>query len=163
MGNNFEIMMQIVNEVFHYDTDPHQLQVDEAVVEQLTALHPATCIELNDENGPIFWLILIPTSLATMQLFLKGEISEQTLYNYALTEKVYEALYLCSIALHPNYRNKGMATLETKQAILQLKSSWPINCLYYWPLSTEGDQLAQKLALEMGLPIYKKSEQKEGL
>lgn len=163
MGNNFEIMMQIVNEVFHYDTDPDQLQVDEAVVEQLSAIHPATCIELNDENGPIFWLILIPTSLATMQLFLKGEISEQTLYSYALTEKVYEALYLCSIALHPNYRNKGMAVHETKQAILQLKATWPINCLYYWPLSQAGDQLAQKLALEMGLPIYKKSELKEGL
>jgi len=163
MGNNFEIMMQIVNEVFHYDTDPHQLQVDEAVVEQLSALHPSTCIELNDENGPIFWLILIPTSMATMEQFLKNELSEQALFDQALKENQYEALYLCSITVHPDYRHKGMAMRETQQAILQLKATWPINCLYYWPLSKEGEHLAQKLALEIGLPIYKKGEHKAGI
>lgn len=158
MGNNFEVMMQIVNEVFHYDTDPHQLQVDESVVEQLSALHPATCIELNDNNGPIFWLILIPTSHSAMEQFLKGMISEQALYSMALTEKQYDALYLCSITLHPDYRKKGMALEQTLQAIEQLKTNWPIKSLFYWPLSKEGDQLAQKLAQIIGLPIHKKED-----
>ena len=63
-------MIRLAGEVFSARTDPDQLDVDEAVIERLQSLHPATLSEHVEGDGPVVWILLIPTTRETMDLFL---------------------------------------------------------------------------------------------
>ena len=78
--DNFARMMQLADEVFAMHDDPTQLQVGPGVLERLYRLHPATRGELLDSDGPIVWVLVIPTTTALMNAFLAGTLTEQELF-----------------------------------------------------------------------------------
>ena len=77
--SNFTRMMTVIDDTFAMRSDPAQLQVDEAVIEKLAKIHPATLSEYNEGDGPCVWILVIPTTTELMNLFVTGSISEQEL------------------------------------------------------------------------------------
>jgi hypothetical protein len=153
--SNFERMLQLADDVFAVRNDPSQLDVDQRVLERLRQMHPATLSEHND-NGPVIWILLIPTTNVLMRKFLKNEISEKQLYEQTPIGIKYEALYLCSAMVLPEYRGKGMTKKLTVEAIRNIRKDHNIQTLFVWPFSKEGEGLADAIAWEVMLPILKK-------
>src|SRR5690242_168538 len=106
--SNFERMIQLADDVFASRQDPNQLDVNPGVLEHLQKIHPATVSQFDDGNGPVAWLLLIPTTLDLMKRFLNNDISERDLYEQTPLNTSYEALYLCSAMVLEEYRKKGI-------------------------------------------------------
>ena len=151
-------MIKLAEEVFATRTDADQLSVDEEVIRRLQSIHPATMSEYDDGNGPAVWILIIPTTLVLMNRFLENKISEKELYELTPLNICYEALYLCSATVLPEYRRKGIAKKLTIQAIESIKKDHPIKSLFVWAFSKEGDALAEKVAGLTGLPLKRKQE-----
>lgn len=160
-GNNFERMMAIITEVFDTRNDPEQLQVDESVIEALQKIHPATLSEFADENGPAIWILIIPTTDEVMHLFLENKISEQGIMERTKPGMTFEAIYLCSASVLPEYRRKGMAKKLCIDAINAIRTDHPIKSLYVWPFTEGGNGLAEKIAEETGLTLFKKTHEEK--
>ncbi len=149
-------MLQLVGEFFDTKNDPDQLDVTEEDRERLLAIHPATMSEYVEGDGPVVWLMGIPTTTAIMEQFLKGEISEtQLLYNTPLGIK-YEALYLCSASVLPEFRGKGLAKKIALEAISKMQKAHPIKALFTWSFSNAGKALGASIARECNLPIFER-------
>lgn len=154
--SNFERMMQLVTEVFDVKNDPNQLDVDENVIQRLHSIHPATLSAKDDGEGPVAWILVIPTTSELMHLFVNKTISEQELYERTLPGMSYDAIYLCSATVLPEYRNKGIARQMTLDAIKAIQETNPIHALFVWPFSEEGAALAEKIAKLTSLPLFKR-------
>jgi hypothetical protein len=154
MESNFERMMQIIDEVFSTREDPDQLQVNEKVIARLQELHPATLSEYNDGNGPAIWVLIIPTVKELMEKFLRGEISEQELFDRTKPGMKFDSIYLCSATVLPEYRRKGMTLKMTVDAINAMKKDFPVERLFVWPFSEEGKFLAQKIGEVTGMKVF---------
>lgn len=70
-SSNFERMINLAVETFAAHNDPNQLDVNEEVIKQLEQLHPATLSEHNEGDGPVVWILLIPTTTSLMNEFIK--------------------------------------------------------------------------------------------
>jgi GNAT superfamily N-acetyltransferase len=149
-------MIQLAEDVFAVKTDPDQLDVDHAVMEKLQKLHPATLSEYDDGNGPVAWILLIPTTLELMNRFLEHEISEKELFELTQPDTVYDALYLCSALVLEEYRRKGIAKQLTINAIECIHKDHPLKALFVWAFSREGDLSADAIARLTSLPLYKR-------
>jgi len=156
MPDKFERMIQLVNEFFDVKNDPEQLNITGEVMDRLKAIHPSTMSEYNEGDGPIVWILLIPTMNTVMNRFLKGAISEKQLMDETPTDGKYEAIYLCSASVLPEYRRKGMAKKVTVNAIGEIRKKYEITALFYWSFSPEGDLLAEAVAKEVNLPLHKR-------
>ena len=156
MADNYERMIQLVTEFFDTKNDPDQISVSEEERDKLYKIHPATLSELANEDGPMVWILIIPTTQAIMERFLKGEISEKQLLEETLPGAVYEAIYLCSVFILPEYRHKGLAKKVGMEAINSIRKDHPIKSLFYWPFSNEGKGLAAFAAKELGLQLFEK-------
>ena len=156
MANNFERMLQLVGEFFDTKNDPDQLDVTEADRERLLAIHPATMSEYVEGDGPVVWLMGIPTTTAIMEQFLRGEISETQLLYQTPSGIKYEALYLCSASVLPEFRGKGLAKKIALEAINKIRHDHPIKALFTWSFSDAGKGLGDALARECNLPIYER-------
>ena len=154
MADNFKRMLQLVNEFFDVKNDPDQLDVNEEVIEHLQKLHPATMSELTEGDGPVVWILLIPTLHTVMERFISGAISETQLLNETQFNVAYDAIYLCSASVLPEYRHKGLAKKLTNDAISDIRKDNPVKSLFYWPFSEEGRMLAESVAKEAGLPLF---------
>ena len=154
--SNFERMIQLSDEVFSSRTDPDQLNVNENVMEQLQLIHPDTISEYDDGNGPVCWILCIPTTLDLMTQFINQKISEKELYELTPLNAKYEAIYLCSALLLEEFRGKGIAQNLTVKAIESIKTEHSIKALFFWAFSKEGEKLANKVSGLMGLPLYKR-------
>ncbi len=153
MANNFERMLDVVNEAFDTRNDPDQISVDEDQQKRLAAIHPNTLTEVANEDGPIVWILMIPTTSETMRKFILGDITEKQLLFETVPGEKYAAIYLCSASVLPEFRNKGLAKKATMEAITAIRKNHQISSLYYWPFSEEGKLLAQSVANEQGLPL----------
>jgi len=153
---NFQRMLQLIEEVFDMRNDPDQLQVDQDVLKKLAAIHPSTRGEVADANGPLIWSLVIPTTAAVMQKFISGEISENEILQETSPGQIFESIYLCSVTTLPEKRGKG----ETKKLCLEqinaIRADHPIESLYVWAFSDEGEKLAEALGKTCGLPVFKK-------
>jgi ribosomal protein S18 acetylase RimI-like enzyme len=156
MSNNLKRMLQLVNEFFDTKNDPDQLQVTEEDRKQLEAIHPATMTEYVEGDGPVLWILLIPTTHDLMNRFIKAEISETQLLHRTPIGGSYDALYLCSASVLPEYRRKGLAKRMAMQAINEIRETHPLASLFTWPFSDEGKALAAALAEDCGLPLYER-------
>jgi len=156
--SNFERMIQMAEDVFAYRTDTNQLSVNEQVIEKLQQLHPATMSEYNEGNGPVVWILIFPTTTDLMNQFLEEKISEKELFELTPINTSYDALYLCSAMVLPEYRRKGIAKKLTLEAIVKIRKGHPIKNLFVWPFSKEGEMLADKIAIITGLPIQKRNQ-----
>jgi ribosomal protein S18 acetylase RimI-like enzyme len=154
--SNFERMLQLANDVFATKNDPDQLDVNQQVIERLQQMHPAAVSEQDDGNGPVAWVLLIPTTTAIMNRFLKTEISEKELFELTPLGIKYDSLYLCSAMVLEEYRRKGIAKQLTLNAIEEIRKTHPLKSLFVWPFSNEGDLGAEAIAKLTSLPLYKR-------
>ena len=152
-------MLDLVNEFFDTRNDPDQISVDETERELLAAIHPSTLSELANEDGPIVWILVVPTSTETMNRFLAGLISEKQLLFETKPGAKYDAIYLCSASVLPEFRNKGLAKKVTIDAVNAIRKDHPIKALYYWPFSGEGKSLALAVATTTGLSLFDRTEE----
>ena len=156
MQNNFARMIQLVTEVFDVKNDPDQLDVDEHVRTRLLQIDAATLSEESNADGPIAWVLVLPTKEELMQQFIAGTISERALFDLTIPGEPYDVIYLCSASVLPEFRNKGIAQRLTLHAIESIKERHSIKALFFWPFSKEGGSLAKNISKLSGLPLYEK-------
>lgn len=158
MPSNLERMIALADEFFDVRHDPDQLSVNEGVLERLGEIHSATRSQENDADGPICWILVIPTTRALMEEFVHKRISEKELFDRTPLHVQYDALYLCSALVLPELRRTGLARRVTLKAIRAIQHDHPIERLFTWSFSEEGKLLAQALAKELKLPLYEREE-----
>jgi len=149
-------MIALVTEFFGTRNDPDQISVNEEERERLEAIHPDTMSEYANEDGPVVWILMIPTTHDTMQRFLNGDISERQLLMETKPGDTFHAIYLCSAYVLPEFRRKGLAKKVAMEAIANMRKDHPIKALYYWPFSEDGKASALALAKELQLPLFEK-------
>jgi GNAT superfamily N-acetyltransferase len=159
--SNLERMIQLAEDVFAYKSDPNQLDVDQEVMERLYRIHPATVSEFDDGNGPVAWVLLIPTTMDLMNRFLEHEISEKELFDLTPEDSVYDALYLCSALVLEEYRRKGITKQLTLAAIENIRKDHPIKALFVWAFSREGDLASEKISRLTSIPLMKRGNYNE--
>jgi ribosomal protein S18 acetylase RimI-like enzyme len=163
MPDNFERMIKLAEEFFGARSDPNQISVDEKILEKLARVDPATRMQEVNEDGPITWILVIPTTNVVMNRFLREEISENELLELTLPGEKYDSVYLCSALVLPENRGKGIAKQLTIEAIRSISKRHPIRSLYVWAFSDDGARLAAAVAKEVGLPLYKRKESQHHL
>jgi hypothetical protein len=156
MPSNHDRMIALAEQFFNAKDDPQQLVVNEDVMKKLHDLHPKSLTQEEDANGPICWILVIPTTQELMNQFLAREIGEKELFDRTLPGMAYDAMYLCSALVLPECRGKGLAKRLTLEAIQAIKRDHPIRHLFCWPFSAEGDKLAASVAEKMGMPVLKR-------
>jgi len=156
--SNFERMMQLADEVFATKNDPDQLDVNQDVIERLLRIHPATVSEQDDGNGPVAWVLVIPTTTGLMNRFLGYKLSEKELFDLTPTGIKYDALYLCSALVLNEYRRQGIVKRLTLKAIESIKKDHPVKSLFVWAFSQEGDKAADSIAAQASLPLKKRAK-----
>ncbi len=154
--SNYERLIKLAEEVFDFKNDPDQLNVDQEIIARLKKIHPSTMSEFSDENGPVAWLLVIPTSVELMERFLSKEITEKELYEMTPENTEYDALYLCSGLVLPEYQRKGIIQRLAINAIEEIRKDHPIRFLFNWAFTEGGDRAAEKLAELTGLPLLKR-------
>ncbi|MEX1188719.1 MAG: GNAT family N-acetyltransferase [Bacteroidia bacterium] len=150
---NFERMIQLAEDVFATKDDPDQLDVNEQVIERLLMIHPNSVSEYDDGNGPVAWLILIPSTKELMNQFFNKEISEKVLFLKTKIGEKYDSVYLCSGLVLPEYRRKGITKELAKKALAEIRKQHEIKSLVAWPFTKEGNLASEDLARYLGLPL----------
>jgi hypothetical protein len=156
MKSNYERLIELADEVFAVRQDPEQLDVDEMVIEKLQSIHRATLSDKDFGDGPVLWILLIPTTTVLMNKFIHQEINEKELYELTQPNQKYDAVYLCSALVLEEYRHKGYAKEVTINAINEIAKDHPIKGLFYWPFTEGGLHTAQAVAKELNLPLYER-------
>jgi hypothetical protein len=154
MPDNLLRMIALAEEFFDVKNDPDQISVDEETRTRLLAIHPNTMTETRNEDGPIAWVLVIPTTTEVMEQFLSKSINEQQILQNTLPGKQYEAVYLCSALVLPEHRGKGLARKSLVQSVREIQKQHSIKKLFAWTFSPEGEGLATSIARELGLPLY---------
>jgi ribosomal protein S18 acetylase RimI-like enzyme len=157
MKSNFERMLELADAVFDARSDVSQIQVNETVLEHLQQIHPACVSSEENEAGPVAWMLLIPTTQTLMDQFLAGSVTELQLYEQTPLHTSYEALYVCSAMVLPEFQRQGIARRLLMDAVTAIRQEHPIKSLFAWTFSNEGLLLAQSVSKEVELPLYIKS------
>ena len=152
---NFNRMLNLIDEVFETRNDPNQLQVNQKVMKKLQQLHPATLSEIANSDGPISWVLIIPTTKKVMTDFLEGKITENKFLDKTNLKDNFECLYLCSATTLPEYRGHGKTKKLCIKAINEMREVFPIKALFVWPFTKEGEILAEKVAEGCKLKLFK--------
>ena len=158
-NDNLQRMIQLADEFFETKNDPDQISITEEVMSRLQKIHPATLSEKKDENGPIVWILVLPTTLRLMEEFVAEQINERELLEKTPIGASYDAVYLCSALVLPEHRGKGLARGLAADAVRSIQKDHPIKHLFYWPFSPEGEKLANSIARELSLPLRQRSSQ----
>jgi len=153
MPSNYERMMQLAEDTFAVKNDPSQLDVDEEVINHLLKIHPSTVSEKDDGDGPVAWVLLIPTTEKLMHQFLNKEITEKELYERTPLNEKYDAVYLCSAMVLEEFRKKGIAKTLTLSALEKIRELHNINYLFVWNFSEEGAASSISIAKLAALPL----------
>ena len=156
--SNFERLVQLADEVFAVKSDPSQIDVNAEVLERLYKLHPATVSAFDDGNGPVAWVLLIPTTLDLMTRFLEKQISEKELFDLTPLEAKYDAVYLCSALVLEEFRRKGIASQLALTAIDNMREIHQLKAVFVWAFTPEGDSAAETIANLAKLPLYKREK-----
>ncbi len=156
MSDNFNRMLQLAEDFFDAKSDPDQIAVTEEDREKLLALHPASMSEYIIGDGPVVWLLGIPTTRKIMNKFLNAEISEKQLLQETVIGDKFDAVYLCSALVLPEYRHQGLALKVAMTALDAIKKDHPIKYIFTWPFSSEGKSLATAIARKSNLPLLER-------
>jgi hypothetical protein len=151
-------LIDLADKVFSVKNDPNQLNVTQGVIKRLHRIHPSTVCEYRAEDGPVAWVIVIPTTNELMRQFLNKEINERELFERTPLDSEYDAVYLCSALVLDEYRRKGITKDLTVKAINDIRKEHPITGLFVWPFSKEGDKASEKIADELKLPLYRRTK-----
>ncbi len=110
-NRNLARMIELADEFFEAKNDPMQISVNSETMDLLKEIHPSTISEIANANGPIAWVLVIPTTSSLMNEFISKKINEnQLLHNTPLGSK-YDAVYLCLRACPP--RREGQRIGKT--------------------------------------------------
>lgn len=150
-------MMRLAEKVFDVKNDPQQLNVTQEVIEQLIQIHPSTLSEENYGDGPVAWVMVIPTTIPIMRRFLMGDMGERELLDLSAREAAFDALYLCSCQALKEYRRKGIVKRLAITAIEAIRKDHPLKALFLWSFSPEGDAVGEAVADDVGLPLFKRA------
>lgn len=150
---NYARMFQLIDEVFETRMDADQIQVTPLQLKKLERLHSHCLSEKKDQNGPVIWILLFPTSSALMNEFLNNRISEKALLTKTKMSTALDCIYLCSATTLPEYRKKGESKKLAKEAIEAIKKDYPIKTLFVWPFTEEGKALATSIATSCELEL----------
>jgi GNAT superfamily N-acetyltransferase len=156
--DNLERMIRLADEVFAVRNDPTQIAVDEETMRRLRQVHPSTMSEEVDENGPVAWMLVFPTTRSLMNQFLEKNITERELLEQTPLGTRYDVLYLCSALVLREHRGKGIAKRLVVDAIRSIQRDHPIAALFVWSFSAEGKGLAHAVAEELSLPLFEREE-----
>lgn len=156
--SNYERLIKLADEVFAVKSDPSQLDINPAVLERLHQIHPATVSQYDDGNGPVAWVLVIPTTPDLMNRFLGNEITEKELYELTPLNVTYEAIYLCSALVLEEYRRKGITKQLVLDSIEKIRQKHPLKAAFVWAFSPEGDLTAETIARLAGLPLFKREK-----
>lgn len=159
---NLQRMLRLAEEFFAVKSDPSQISVDEEVLARLQRIHPATVSEERDENGPIAWVLVVPTTQPLMEQFVTRRINERELLEKTPIGAPYTNIYLCSALVLPEFRGQGRAKRMAVDAIRSIQSDHRIGSLFFWAFSAEGKALAASIAREASLPLYERPERRTG-
>jgi len=149
-------MIKLAEEFFNMKNDQAQLSVDEDTMKRLIEIHPSTLSERTDENGPIAWMLIIPTTKKIMDDFLTRKITEKEILDRTPLGEKYDTIYLCSALVLPEYRGRGLAKQMVLHEIQSILNQHPIQSLFVWSFSTEGKSLANWVANELNLPLFER-------
>ncbi|MBI3234721.1 MAG: hypothetical protein HYZ42_11910 [Bacteroidetes bacterium] len=153
---NFERMIALAEQVFDIKNDPSQIDVNEEVIKLLQEIHPATVSEVNDGEGPIAWVIVIPTTQKLMMDFIDNKLSEKQLLEFTLQEKTFDSIYLCSALVLEEYRRKGIVKNKAIESIEEIMKQHDIGNIFVWSFTKEGDQCAEAIASKLSLKLSRK-------
>jgi hypothetical protein len=156
MPDNYERLIRLAEKVFDFRNDPGQLSVNEGVIEKLQRIHPSTLLEQRDQNGPVAWVLLIPTTNDLMKQFLEQKISERQLFEFTKERDSYESIYLCSALVLEEYQRKGIVKELVLTAIRDIQKANFISALFVWPFTEAGDATAIRISELTGLPLFKR-------
>jgi GNAT superfamily N-acetyltransferase len=151
-------MIKLAEEFFGARNDPAQISVDQKVMAKLRKIHPGTMVEKRTGRGPVAWILVIPTTSELMRQFIKKKINERELLKINPLRIHYDAVYLCSALVLPEYRGKGLAKRLMCKAVTSIRKQHPIEALFYWAFSVAGKRLAVSVAKECNLPLYTQRE-----
>jgi len=154
---NYKLMLALIEEVFATKNDPNQIQVTPSQMKKLAKIHPDTLSEIANENGPLIWILVIPTTIRVMHDFLQGKITEKGILDETPISEKYQAIYLCSATALPETRCKGNTKALCIKAISSMMQSHPIEHLFVWPFTSVGMQLAQCIANHTQLKLHTKN------
>jgi len=157
---NYSRMFNLIDEVFATRNDLNQLHVNEKAMKKLHAIHPATLGEVADKNGPVIWVLMIPTTTHIMEDFLSGKISENQILEKTEPGKSYDCIYLCSATTLPEYRGQGQTKKLCVNSIWKICFDHPIRTLFVWPFTKEGEKLAESISKECLMKLFKRSVKK---
>ena len=156
MQENLERMIKLADQFFEARTDPEQINVTPRVRAKLERIHPSTLSALTTKKGPVAWMLVIPTTTTLMTKFTEGKIGEKELLKRTPLDHPYQAIYLCSALVLPEYRGKGIAKRLLTEAIRSIRRDHPIECLFFWAFSRKGAKLAQSVARGVKLPLARR-------
>jgi len=91
-----------------------------------------------------------------MKKFIEGQIGEKELLKRTPLGRPYQAVYLCSALVLPEYRGKGIAKRLLTKAIRSIRRDHPIECLFFWAFSRKGAKLARSVARAAKLPLVRR-------
>ena len=154
---NLNRMKQLAEDFFGTKNDPEQISINRRVMTKLHRIHPSTMTEKRTAKGPIAWILVIPATQTLMKQFIKKQINERELLAKTSCKMNYDAVYLCSALVLPEYRRRGLAKSISIKAIKSIQKQYPIKALFCWSFSAEGKKLAVSIAKELSLPLYKRA------
>lgn len=152
---SFNKIDEISEQFFGTKNDPEQIPLNKESGDKLQKLHQKALLYEIENDEPVGWAVVVPTSNELAEKFLKGEISERNLLDMTEPAERYEAFYLCAAFILPEYRRKGLAVKLLKE---QIDSIPHIEnpTLFAWIYSQEGERLADKLEQELGMKIHRR-------
>jgi hypothetical protein len=153
-NKNLKRMIKLADEFFEAKSDPTQISVNDETMEMLKRIHPSTMGEIVNKDGPIAWVLVIPTTHVLMKQFISKKINEEQLLHKTPLRSKYDAVYLCSALVLPEERGKGLATRLLIKSITVIKKKHPVKFLFYWGFSLAGNSLAGAIAKKLSLPLY---------
>ena len=151
-----ERMIQLAEDFFGTRNDSTQISVNEEVLNRLRQIHSHTLNEKRNDDGPVAWILIVPTTAELMKRFIDGKINESELLSMTSIGVAYETIYLCSALVLPEFRGKGIAKQLTIEAVERIRKDHSIQSLFVWQFSSEGEKLADTVAKAVELPLYKR-------
>lgn len=153
-NEQLEKMNAMAIELFHTENDDTQASPTLEKSLQVINKEKYNFISVNnDKDEPIAWSLVMPTSLEVMDNFLSEEITERELLEISRTDNKFEALYLFSVIVLPEYRRKGLGQFLFKTQIEYFKERYDITEVYSWWFSEEGKKLGDSLEKDLGIEI----------
>lgn len=156
ISENLKRMIELADKVFSVKDDPAQLNVTPEVMDKLKLLHPSCISDMDYGEGPVAWLLLIPTTKEIMQKFVSGQINENELFEETKPGMKFDAIYLCSALVLEEYRRKGIIKQLALESISNIRKDYPIKYLFSWPFSEEGRKTAENISELIRLNLINK-------